>query len=258
MVGGSDPEALSAAPEAERERLAVTIVAVDHHGSSAAERVAQVVGKRLADPALSQFRRKIPAAASVRYWARRRQGRLGIDRLHCQRHGAERGPMTASASAVRDATRRIACAFEVPWSSMMVRSTGGALRAGLLDAHSDAFEHLGADIRGRAGESERDGDTHGVAHPRPPRRGRRRGTGWPRTGGARIGRSSTVGTPDKGMGGGMAYGRSGQTQPSEVSDLTLKMSCGQLFPDGSWAARPRFVATCGAAFASGAAQHAGS
>ena len=60
MVGDGDAEALGAAPEAHRERPAEAVVAVDHRGPPPAERVVEVVGQRLADPALAEVQAEEP------------------------------------------------------------------------------------------------------------------------------------------------------------------------------------------------------
>ena len=162
MVGGGDPEALSAAPEAERKRLAITIVAVDHHGTPAAECVVQVVGKRLADPALPQVEAE-DARRRIRRDVGGNDGKagFGVDRLHRRRHSTERGADDREGVSVRDATRGIARAFD----SASVVDDGQVDRqrfpAGVLDAHLETLEHLGADIRRRAGEGKRGGDTQG-------------------------------------------------------------------------------------------------
>src|SRR4051812_33995552 len=113
MVGSGNAEAFSAAPEAEREWLAVAVVAVDDHGTPAAECVVQVIGKRLADPALPQVE-----AEDARSRIRRNVGGddgkagLGVDWLHCRRHSTERGADDRKGVSVRYTTRGIAGAFD--------------------------------------------------------------------------------------------------------------------------------------------------
>ena len=68
------------------------------------------------------------------------------------------GPITATASP---ATTRRAASRAASASPAVVDDDElhpGRLRAGVLDRHPDALEHVGPDVAGRAGKGERDGD----------------------------------------------------------------------------------------------------
>ena len=81
-----------------------------------------------------------------------------VDRFHRQRHGAEGGSehrdRVAGGHAARRLARRLRFAAVVDHDQL----DPGRARAGLLHRHPDACQHVRADVAGRAGQGERDGD----------------------------------------------------------------------------------------------------